>query len=130
MAAADPNQRTVLLIGDISFYHDMNGLLALRQHTLHNVTIVLLNNDGGSIFRRLPVHTFEPDFTKLFLTPHGLNFAHVAALYALRHHPADSAEEFTNALLQSFTEAQPTLIEVRTDGAADEARRREIMRKE
>jgi 2-succinyl-5-enolpyruvyl-6-hydroxy-3-cyclohexene-1-carboxylate synthase len=44
---------TVLAIGDISLYHDANGLLAARQHRL-DLTIVLLNNDGGGIFSFLP----------------------------------------------------------------------------
>ena len=73
----------MLITGDIAFYHDMNGLLALRQQGLNNVTIVLLNNNSGSIFRRLPVAKFDPPFTALFLTPHGLDFSHVAQL--VRH---------------------------------------------
>src|SRR5207247_8838228 len=43
----------VLVIGDISFYHDMNGLLAARKHDL-DLLVVLLNNDGGGIFSFLP----------------------------------------------------------------------------
>lgn len=36
----------VLVIGDLSFYHDLNGLLAAKLHEL-NITIVVVNNDGG-----------------------------------------------------------------------------------
>src|SRR5262249_8363753 len=48
-AAAAAGRRLVLLIGDLSFYHDLNGLLALKRYGL-DVTVVLLNNDGGGIF--------------------------------------------------------------------------------
>lgn len=127
IAATDPTHHTVLLIGDVSFYHDMNGLLALRQHDLHNVTIVLLNNNGGGIFRRLPVQQFEPEFTHLFLTPHGLRFEHVAALYDLRYRSTTTGEDFRQALRESFAAPAPTLIEVQTNGVMDHERRREIM---
>ena len=43
----------VLVIGDLSFYHDLNGLLAAKLHGL-NITIVVVNNDGGGIFSFLP----------------------------------------------------------------------------
>ena len=45
--------QSMLAIGDVSFYHDMNGLLAARRHDL-DLLIVLINNDGGGIFSFLP----------------------------------------------------------------------------
>jgi 2-succinyl-5-enolpyruvyl-6-hydroxy-3-cyclohexene-1-carboxylate synthase len=64
----------VLVIGDISFYHDMNGLLAARAHGL-DLLVVLLNNDGGGIFSFLPQAEAVPEsFELLFGTPHGLDF--------------------------------------------------------
>src|SRR5207244_1537028 len=52
-AAAGQHAPTVLVLGDLSFFHDLNGLLAARLHQL-NLTIVLVNNDGGGIFSFLP----------------------------------------------------------------------------
>ncbi|MEZ4863027.1 MAG: 2-succinyl-5-enolpyruvyl-6-hydroxy-3-cyclohexene-1-carboxylic-acid synthase [Caldilineaceae bacterium] len=109
----------VLITGDIAFYHDMNGLLAIQQHGLRNVTVVLLNNNGGGIFRRLPVAKFDPPFTSLFLTPHGLDFSHVAQLYGLAHHRVDSHATFQTIFTQSLIGKQATLIEVITDGEVD-----------
>ena len=119
IAAARPNQRLIFVTGDVAFYHDLNGLLAIRQHDLHNVIIVLLNNNGGSIFRRLPVAQLEPAFTPLFLTPHGLDFAHAAALYQLEHRRCTQRDQFQQAFNAALTSPQPTLIEVITDGADD-----------
>ena len=98
----------------------MNGLLALRQHQLNNVTIVLLNNNSGSIFRRLPVAKFEPPFTALFLTPHGLDFSHVAQLYGVTYLLANDYATFTRFFANAVTGGQPTIIEVQTDGAVDQ----------
>ena len=129
VAVADRSTPTVLLIGDISFYHDLNGLLAVKQQNLTNVTIVLLNNDGGSIFRRLPIAGQEPAFTRLFLTPHGLDFAPVIRMYGLEHAQATDRESLQSALAASINAKKPTVIEVRTDGARDETLRRELGRK-
>lgn len=117
--AATGDEPLVLITGDVAFYHDMNGLLAIKQHNLHNVTIVLLNNNGGSIFRRLPIAKFEPQFTPLFLTPHDLDFSHVAHLYGLYHVRTSERAAFAQALQQSIHGKVPTVIEVQTDGVAD-----------
>ena len=81
----------VLVVGDISFYHDLNGLLALRRYDLP-LTIVVVNNDGGGIFHFLPQAEAVPEFEPLFGTPHGLRFAHAAELYGIPYAaPADDA---------------------------------------
>jgi 2-succinyl-5-enolpyruvyl-6-hydroxy-3-cyclohexene-1-carboxylate synthase len=109
-----------LITGDVAFYHDMNGLLAIKQHNLRNVTIVLLNNNGGSIFRRLPIAKFEPEFTPLFLTPHGLDFSHVAQLYGLHYVRTNDRATLQHELQQSINSNYPTIIEIQTDGAIDQ----------
>ncbi len=121
IAAAEPARPLIFLTGDVAFYHDMNGLLALRQHDLRNVIIVLLNNDGGGIFRRLPVAGLDPAFTDLFVTPHGLDFSHAAALYGLSHTSCTSLDHFHEAFATALGHEAPTLLEIQTDGADDVA---------
>jgi 2-succinyl-5-enolpyruvyl-6-hydroxy-3-cyclohexene-1-carboxylate synthase len=126
--AAATGRRVVALLGDITFYHDMNGLLAIRQHVLNNVVFVVMNNDGGGIFHRLPIARHDPPFTELFLTPHGLSFDHAAAMYGLRYRAVADGEGFDTALSAALDEAAgPWLIEVKTDSAADYRRQREIV---
>lgn len=72
--------RVVLLLGDLSLYHDLNGLLAAKAHRL-DATIVLLNNDGGGIFSFLPQAAYTEYFEALFGTPTGLDFRAAACLY-------------------------------------------------
>jgi len=72
----------VLVTGDLAFYHDMNGLLAVSRCDV-DATIVLVNNDGGGIFHMLPIEEFDPPFTDQFKTPHGLDFSPTGELYDL-----------------------------------------------
>lgn len=119
VAAAAPDRPTLLITGDISFYHDMNGLLALGQFGLGRFCVVLLNNRGGGIFRRLPVARFEPSFTHLFLTPHDLRFELVAQLYGLAYQQVAPGPAVGTQVSACLAEARPTLIEVPCDSAQD-----------
>jgi 2-succinyl-5-enolpyruvyl-6-hydroxy-3-cyclohexene-1-carboxylate synthase len=62
---------TVGLCGDLSFLHDLGGLLAAHRHGVR-ATFVVLDNDGGGIFDHLPVAEHAARYEELFVTPHGL----------------------------------------------------------
>ncbi|MCU5746023.1 2-succinyl-5-enolpyruvyl-6-hydroxy-3-cyclohexene-1-carboxylic-acid synthase [Staphylococcus sp. SQ8-PEA] len=88
------HQKTTLLIGDLAFYHDMNGLLMSKLYDI-NLNIVLLNNDGGGIFSYLPQKEAASNyFEELFGTPTGLNFEHAASLYHFTYHRYERLEPF------------------------------------
>jgi 2-succinyl-5-enolpyruvyl-6-hydroxy-3-cyclohexene-1-carboxylate synthase len=104
----------VLLIGDVALAHDIGGLLAARRLGLA-ITIVLLNNDGGGIFHFLPVAAEADAFEQHVATPHGLPFAHAAALYGCAYELAPNLDGLRTALERSLHGPETTLIEVRTD---------------
>lgn len=127
--AAHKDQPLVLLIGDVTFYHDMNGLLAIQRCGVP-IVIVLLNNNGGGIFRTLPVKDYEPSFTEYFITPHTLDFSHVGPLYGLDHHRLTTRAEFREVFpkaIEAWREGKSTLLEIMTDSNVDVATRREIL---
>lgn len=71
----------LLILGDVSFYHDMNGLLASKLYNL-NATIVVVNNRGGGIFSFLSQHSLPKDlFERLFGEAHDLDFSGVRMIY-------------------------------------------------
>ena len=115
----------VLVIGDLSFYHDMNGLLAAKQHGL-DATIVLVNNDGGGIFSFLPQAEHPDRFEALFGTPHGLDFAAAAAVYGIEFVRAGTRREFRAALACSIAAPGVQIIEVRTNRTENVGAHREI----
>jgi 2-succinyl-5-enolpyruvyl-6-hydroxy-3-cyclohexene-1-carboxylate synthase len=78
-AAAAGVGPVALVVGDLSFLHDLNALVAARLQGL-SATIVLVDNDGGGIFSFLPqAATDDPDvglpahYEELFGTPHGID---------------------------------------------------------
>jgi len=123
--SAASEEPLVLVIGDLSFYHDMNGLLAARRYGL-SATIVLVNNDGGGIFSMLPQAT-DPHFEEVFATPTGLDFRHAAEMYGLDYHRAASRQEFRDLVSRSLESPGVSLIEVRTDRGANAKLHRELM---
>ena len=84
---------TVMLTGDLSFFHDMNGL-AIGKTQGMNLTIILHNNDGGGIFQYLPQKGTD-DFDYLFNTPQGIDYSGLATMYGL-----DYVKVTTNAVLE------------------------------
>jgi 2-succinyl-5-enolpyruvyl-6-hydroxy-3-cyclohexene-1-carboxylate synthase len=104
----------VLVIGDLAFYHDMNGLLAAKLHEL-NATIVLLNNDGGGIFSFLPQAVHREHFEQLFGTPHGLDFAPAASMYGASYARATDSSSLQRALSYAIGGKGLHIIEMRTD---------------
>ena len=73
-AAAAGEGPVAVLVGDLSFLHDLNGLWPLRQYGL-SLLVLLVNNDGGGIFHFLPQREQAAGrFEDWFGTPHGLDF--------------------------------------------------------
>jgi len=104
----------VLVLGDLAFYHDMNGLLAIERCGV-DATVVLLNNDGGGIFHMLPIEKFDPPFTDYFKTPHGIDFEPVGDLYDLEYAIVDDLDGFETAYGESLDSAGTQILEVRLD---------------
>ena len=113
------------LVGDIAFYHDMNGLLAARDRDL-NVVFVVVDNDGGGIFHMLPIRHFEPVFTPYFATPHGLDFRHAARMYGLPFTDVTTPEELEAAVAAAVARPGTEVLRVRTDREANRLRHREV----
>lgn len=76
-AALVHNGPAYALIGDLAFLHDHNGLILGPDEARADLTLVVVDNDGGGIFSTLP-GADQPGFDRLFGTPHGLDLAAVA----------------------------------------------------
>jgi 2-succinyl-5-enolpyruvyl-6-hydroxy-3-cyclohexene-1-carboxylate synthase len=75
---------TAVLIGDVALLHDTNGMLGAVSRDI-DLTIVVVDNDGGGIFSFLPQATeLAPEtFEQLFGTPHGVDLVALAAVHGI-----------------------------------------------
>lgn len=87
---------TVMVTGDLSFFHDLNGLAIGKTHGM-NLTIILHNNDGGGIFQYLPQKGTD-DFDYLFNTPQGIDYSGLATMYGLDYVKVATNAELSEAM--------------------------------
>jgi len=118
VSAVAGQEPTVLVLGDLSFFHDLNGLLAARLHEL-NLTIILINNDGGGIFSFLPQAAYPEHFEQLFGTPTGLDFRPMVEMYGGRFQRVDSWEAFRKAVNLGLNSAGLDVIEIPTERSSN-----------
>ena len=120
-AVAEP---LVAVLGDLAYYHDTNGLLAVDRFDL-DATIVCVGNDGGGIFHQLPIAEHEA-FEEWFRTPHGLEFEPTADLYGLEFARTDDRERFRDLYTDSVAADGTQVIEVTTDAERSHEERRDL----
>ena len=110
--AMQTKARTYLLVGDLTLFHDMNGLQLLKSYHLP-VTIILLNNNAGGIFSFLSQRSLTADdFDPLFATPLDLDFAQVAKTYELVYQKVESEADFEQAIATSRKLTGANMIEL------------------
>jgi len=92
--------RSVALLGDVTFLHDSNGLVIGPEEDRPDLTIVVVNDDGGSIFAALEQGAAQhsASYDKLFGTPHGVDLASLCAATRTPHWKVDSLAELRHAL--------------------------------
>ena len=113
LGLATNHQPTYLVTGDLSLFHDLNGLAVAKTHNL-NLTIILHNNDGGGIFEYLPQKGTK-HFDYLFSTSQGLDYSGAAKLYGCGHTKISSPDELSHVLAKVSTESGVHIIEIPTD---------------
>lgn len=138
-AAVGSGHPVVAVLGDLSLFHDLNGLFSAAREGAP-VILVVINNDGGGLFHFLPIREHEPAFTPWFATPHGLDFSHAARLHGLPFRQVEldggpGGQEDADVLLPGLRRAvreavhagDPVVLEVRTDREENRQRRLEAV---
>jgi 2-succinyl-5-enolpyruvyl-6-hydroxy-3-cyclohexene-1-carboxylate synthase len=132
-SAAVAGGPVALVVGDIAWLHDLNALVAARLHGL-DLTIVLLNNDGGGIFSFLPQAQpgapvpgsgLPEHYEELYGEPHGIDVGPaVAALGG--EHCLVTREDLGPAIRASIGRPGVRVLELRTDRARNLELHREV----
>ena len=113
-AALAADGPTYALLGDLTFLHDANGLVIGPGEPRPDLTIVVVNNDGGAIFGLLEQGAPEhgPAFERVFGTAHGVDLAALCAATGTPHRLVRTRAELIGALAAP---AGIRVVEVRTD---------------
>ncbi len=126
-AAGGAAAPVALVVGDISFLHDIGALVTARL-TKADLLVVLVNNDGGGIFSLLPqARTAAPEaglpahFEELFGTPHGIDIGAVVEAFGFRHRIVDKAADLRAAIEDELRQPGLRVVELRTDRARNAA---------
>ena len=113
LGLATNGKSTYLVTGDLSLFHDLNGLAVAKTQNL-NMTIILHNNDGGGIFEYLPQKGTK-HFDYLFSTSQGLDYSGAAKLYGCGYTKIINPDELSRVLAKVSTESGVHIIEIPTD---------------
>jgi 2-succinyl-5-enolpyruvyl-6-hydroxy-3-cyclohexene-1-carboxylate synthase len=94
------SSRSLALVGDVTFLHDSNGLVLGPGEPEPDLTIVVVNDDGGSIFATLEqgAPEYADRYDRLFGTPHGVDLASLCAATCTPHLRVTSRPELEHAL--------------------------------
>ncbi len=94
------SDRSLALVGDVTFLHDSNGLVRGAHEPEPDLTIVVVNDDGGSIFAMLEqgAPEYADRYDRLFGTPHGVDLASLCAATRTPHLRVGSLPELEHAL--------------------------------
>jgi 2-succinyl-5-enolpyruvyl-6-hydroxy-3-cyclohexene-1-carboxylate synthase len=113
---------TALLIGDVAFLHDVNGLVGVVGRGV-DLTIVVVDNDGGGIFSFLPqAAELGPErFELLFGTPHGVDPQVLGLAHGVTSVAVGAAADVGPAVGGSLAEGGVRIVRVCTDRAANVA---------
>ncbi len=89
LGIASVSKQTFAVLGDLSFLHDLTGLINREDI---NCCFLVINNDGGGIFSTLPQNGVD-GFETVFGTPHGLDPAAIAASMGINSSTITSIDE-------------------------------------
>ncbi|GHB82164.1 hypothetical protein GCM10007390_41580 [Persicitalea jodogahamensis] len=128
-AALSTMRPVYLIVGDVAFFYDRNGLL--MEELPQNLKIILLNNQGGTIFRMIDGPASQPELQKYFETRHHFNARRTAEdstinYFVLPNLPETSLTSLEN-VWGSFVNANTvSILEIQTDPIVNEKTYRDL----
>ncbi len=117
---------TVFLTGDLSFIYGANGLW--HNHVSNNLKIIVMNNNGGNIFRFIGDKQLMDNCLELFTTPHNTKIKSLADAYGIDYLSCSGTEELSSKLDVLFNSTKAMILEIFTDSDANTEAYREYFR--
>ena len=119
----------LLVTGDLAFLHDINGWL-IENSTNLNLTVLLINNNGGNIFNRMYKDNLkEEEFKKLFLMPKKINWTNLAKGFQVQVSEVSNFEKLREAFEWSISIRKSVIIKVDIDSESEIIKRNDLLEK-
>ncbi len=120
-AVSESGCPAVLLIGDVSFQHDIGGLAAARDLEFP-LAVVVLRNGGGRLFELLPIRDHLAGsrnlFDRFFLTPPDVEPCGAASAFGIPSSQVETSSDLSRSISEALGRSGATVIEARVDGTA------------
>jgi 2-succinyl-5-enolpyruvyl-6-hydroxy-3-cyclohexene-1-carboxylate synthase len=112
-AALATKEITTLITGDLAFFYDRN---ALWNHVVPaNLRIVIMNNEGGGIFRLIEGPSSLPELEEYFETTHSMNAKKTAEDHGMQYFFCDNNNSLREILPAFFKGGKASILEIKTD---------------
>ncbi|MEO2078452.1 MAG: 2-succinyl-5-enolpyruvyl-6-hydroxy-3-cyclohexene-1-carboxylic-acid synthase [Bacillus sp. (in: firmicutes)] len=125
LGAALYSQSMYLVLGDLTFFHDLNGLIAAKLYNI-DIHIILVNNNGGGIFSFLPQSEHPKNFELLFGTPLNIEFEHAVRMFNGNFTKIQNWDHFAVEMNQSVEQSGINVYEIVTNREKNRDEHREI----
>ncbi len=117
-------EQTTLVIGDLSLYYELNALIHLSK-IKSGFIVVVFNNNGGGIFRQLPVGSTK-EYERFFQTPLNINFKLAAEMFDIEYVAPKTMQYFETSYNKAIEEKNNTIIEIFVDSEESYLNREKI----
>jgi len=114
IGAALYSKSLYLILGDLTFFHDLNGLFIAKRYQI-DIHIILINNNGGGIFSFLPQYDQPKHFELLFGTPLDIDFEHAVKMFGGQLKKITDWDHFSLEMQNSNTASGINVYEVMTN---------------
>ena len=111
-AIADTERNHYVIIGDLSFEYDIHALM--NAYVPDNIVIIVINNQGGNIFRIIEGSKDVDELEKYFETRIIRDFKNISAHYGLDYHVSKNENELKE-IIRKFSSCKKCIIEIQTD---------------
>lgn len=109
------NSPVLLVTGDLSFFYDMNALW--NNYTKPDFRIIIVNNQGGGIFKILPGHKENDIFSEFIETKHNLSARNISKMFNCNYNRVSTKFGLNIAMRTFFRKSKkPKILEIKTSG--------------
>ncbi len=126
LGIASQKRPTILITGDLSFIHDLGALSAAVKYSIQ-LTIVIINNNGGGIFESLPIANRIGKLKEYFIAPHNLDLGAIVKSFGINYKLVNSRRDLKFHLVNNINKKLLSVIEIRTDAIKSVEIRKRIL---